>query len=176
MPADHRMYRRFELSHVILAVVAVAGAIAIATLGHEPVVGMAFGLDLLAVFYFIGPAATVVVTPMAVLINNVFVRHIIPRQCVQGVFEQRGSARLQAAGRTFRTSAFDDIIFYKSLGARPTPRRVRRITRMMEEVPAAPASQGVPKSRPRPGHLLLAALAALIFPALTIYARLHSHL
>jgi hypothetical protein len=162
MVNDRQVYRRLEPIHVMLGLLVVVGAVIEAVIGtgggRARAASLVLFLDALAVVYFLGPAGAVVVTPQLVLVNNVFVRHLIPREAVEGVTESRSSARLRAAGRTFRVSAFNDVLYSRSgrIGTPATSRKVRRVLLMMEEVPASAPSGEPVRSHIRYLHTLLA--------------------
>jgi hypothetical protein len=164
---DRQVYRRLEPIHIMLGLLVVAGAVIEAIVGtggvRARVAGSIVFIDGLALVYFLGPAATVVVTPQFVHVNNVFIRHVIAREAVEGVTESRSSARLSAAGRTFRVTAFNDRIYARNgpIGTPATSRKVRRIIRMMDEVPPSGRSHEQVHSRIRYPHALLAAAAVL---------------
>jgi hypothetical protein len=112
---DRQVYRRLEPIHVVLGLLVVVGGVLEAIIGtgdvRERIAGVIVFIDGLVLVYFLGPAATVVVTPQLVQVNNVFIRHLIARESVEGVTEARSSTRLRAAGRTFRVNAFNDRIY-----------------------------------------------------------------
>jgi hypothetical protein len=175
MVNERQVYRRLEPIHVILGLLVVVGAVIEAVLGagggRVRAASLVIFIDALAATYFLGPAATVVVTPGLVLVNNVFVRHLIAREAIEGVTESRSSARLRAAGRTFRVNAFNDILYTRngSIGTPATSRKLRRIIRMMDEVPASGPGGEQVHSRIRYLHTLLAAATILSLVVSVLY-------
>jgi hypothetical protein len=163
---NRQVYRRLEPFHVMLGSLAIVGAIIVPIFGTssgERAASLVISIDGLVLVYFLGPAATVVVTPQLVQVNNVFIRHLIACEAVEGVTESRSSARLRAAGRTFRVNAFNDRIYARNgpIGTPATSRKVRRVIRMLDEVPPSGPSGEQVHSRIRYLHATLAMAAIL---------------
>jgi hypothetical protein len=127
-------------------------------------VGIVWGLALvlagaLAMLYLDGPAATIDVTPTALVVSNPYRRYVVPRLLISevtGVFVPELGLR---DGTTVTLVAFAPAIVGANYRRHTSYRRsVVRLAKAMDEIPEKPSQAGLAK-RLRFGNLVLACAA-----------------
>jgi hypothetical protein len=174
MREGHQTLRRIEVAHVALAAVWGCG-MTIAILGNAAsgagVVTslVALTLDGLIFLYLIAPAASVRVTRHRVIVNNPYVRHIVPRHLVQGIrTEGFWTARLLVdGGRAVRLVALN-LNLPRGYASYPSHRQAQLVMRVIAEVPQE-ASTGDVQRRMRYGNIALATAAGGTAIAAALY-------
>ncbi len=119
-----------------------------------------WALDGLVLFYLWGPAASIVVTPAHILVNNPYVRYKIARVTVAGPpVPGFWFARLPLhTGAAIRLAALN-LNLPRGYPDRLARHDHRSLAQMMAQVPAVD-EPGDPKRNLRPGTIVLAALTA----------------
>jgi hypothetical protein len=167
--------RRLEPLHVALAAVWGGGFTFAAFARHAEGLGVVLALltwaaDGLTLLYLLTLAATVRVTPTHVLVNNPYVRYVIPRRLVQGI----GATGywiphlLVDGARPIRLAVLERNLPQPGYGFRPSHRQGRLIMRMIAEVPALDSSDEL-RRRLRLGHLALAVAMPASWAMASVY-------
>ncbi|GHJ44669.1 hypothetical protein Cs7R123_20110 [Catellatospora sp. TT07R-123] len=168
--------RRLEPVQVVLTAVPVGGTVLAAFMDLGPY-GVGVFLALLgwaacifAVCYLWTFAAVLTVTPEAVVVDNPYVRHTVPRHLLRDVVGgQFTGARLIAADAPpIRLVALRGFLpwGYSDSSAH---RKARLVHRLLAEVPADPTAQGEVHRRLRAGNLALLVLALTGLVAASFY-------
>ncbi|MEV0456516.1 hypothetical protein [Catellatospora methionotrophica] len=179
MASATQVLRRLELFHIVLASLWGGGMILATLVNREQGTGYVAASLLwagsgLSLAYLVTIAASVRVTPTHVLVDNPYVRHVIPRRLVEGVgAQEHRTPHLLLDG----SPAVRLVVLVRHLPrgrdmGLPSERQARLIMRMIAEVPGRDCS-GEPRRRLRIGNLVLAVLTGIGWLAAPAYLLAH---
>jgi hypothetical protein len=171
MEQTSRRYRRLEPVQVVLATVWVLGlgaaAMADWSTNLEGFVAAVWAFDGIVLFYLWGPAASILVTPTHVIVNNPYVRYEVPRVVIHGPpiegfwfphLPLRTGVRIRLVALSLNLPRG----YPSQLGRHDQ----RSLAHMMAEVPMR-EDAGSPRRIVRYSNIILAVLAALVTVAVT---------